>query len=115
MPAEVGPHRGGDGAGRGREGGLGKLREGQAGAVDGAEIHGLAAGGLGLSLDTVRYGGGDSAPPASIIRLAWGERVSSTITGGLQYASWRWGAPLVLAVVLLVAALVVYLVFEVGA
>jgi hypothetical protein len=64
----------------------------------------VAAGGLGLSLDTVRYGGGDSTAPASITRLAWGERVSSTITGGFQYASWRWGGPLVLAVVLLVAA-----------
>src|SRR3954469_17588061 len=63
----------------------------------------LAAGGLGLSLDTVEYGGSDVGPSDSITRLAWGERVSSTIADGFQYPSWRWGGPLVLAVVVLAA------------
>src|SRR3954447_14444123 len=64
----------------------------------------LAAGGLGLSLDTLELGGSDTAAPGSVTRLAWGERVSSTIAEGFQYPSWRWGGPLVLAVVLLVVA-----------
>jgi hypothetical protein len=64
----------------------------------------VAAGGLGLSLDTTRDSGGNDGVPYSITRLAWGERVSSTISDGFNYPSWRWGGPLVLAVVLLVAA-----------
>src|SRR3954468_23664929 len=64
----------------------------------------LAAGGLGLSLDTVEYGGSDVGPSDSIPRPAGGERVSSTIADGFQYPSWRWGGPLVLAVVVLAAA-----------
>jgi hypothetical protein len=61
----------------------------------------VAASGLGLSLDTVRYTSGSS--DASITPLAWGPQISgSDISGG--FLTVTWGGPLVLAVVLLALA-----------
>jgi hypothetical protein len=60
----------------------------------------VSAGGLGLSLDTVRYR--DEGPDTSFSRLAWGTQIGGFRSG--DQLSITWGGPLVLAIVLLVLA-----------
>ena len=57
---------------------------------------------LGLSLDTQRFTPDDTV--STVSRLAWGERLGGDWPDGFDYTSPTWGAPLVVAALLLTVA-----------
>jgi steroid 5-alpha reductase family enzyme len=64
----------------------------------------MAASGLALSLTTVEWGPGDFGSGHTVTQQAWGEQVVGSDTENWADASLMWGGPLVVAVVLLIAA-----------